>query len=115
VTFSIVTEKHEVWRLAIGGAKPEADQVPKNLGATKAPQVAAQEEVRHAEPLLLAGYEGMKQREKTIPPRSQVRLSEALDPLIELSTAMNKPDEVKKWQAERAKYPEVTSRSPKQK
>jgi hypothetical protein len=56
---------------------------------------------------LLAGYEGMKQREKKIPPQGQFRLHAALDRLIELSTATNKPDEVKKWQAERAKYPEV--------
>ncbi len=57
-----------------------------------------------AEPLLLAGFEGMKKREKTIPPAGLVRLREALDRLIELSTATNKPDEAKKWRAERAKY-----------
>jgi len=57
----------------------------------------------------------MKQREKTIPTQSQVRLPEALDRLIELSTATNKPDDAKKWQAERAKYPEVTPISPKKK
>ena len=55
--------------------------------------------------LLLAGYEGLKQREAMIPEQGKVRLPEALDRLIELSTATNKPDEVKKWQAERAKYP----------
>jgi serine/threonine protein kinase len=58
-----------------------------------------------AETLLLAGYEGMKQREKTLPEQGKIRIPEALDRLIELSTATNKPDEVKKWQAERAKYP----------
>ena len=41
------------------------------------------------------------------PKRTLVRLREALDRLIELSTATNKPDEVKKRQAERAKYPKV--------
>ncbi len=56
---------------------------------------------------MLAGYEGMKQREKTIPPQGRARLPEALDRLIELYTATNKPDEVKKWQAERAKYLEA--------
>jgi len=66
-----------------------------------------QKKYADAEPLLLAGYEGMKQREKTIPPQGQVRLPEALDRLIELSTATHKPDEAKKWQAERAKYPEA--------
>jgi eukaryotic-like serine/threonine-protein kinase len=54
---------------------------------------------------LLKGYEEMKQREKTIPEQGKIRLPEALDRLIELYTATNKPDDVKKWQAERAKYP----------
>jgi tetratricopeptide (TPR) repeat protein len=66
-----------------------------------------QKKYADAEPLLLAGYEGMKQREKTIPPQGQARLPEAIDRLIELYTATDKPDEVKKWQAERAKYREV--------
>ena len=64
-----------------------------------------QKKYADAEPLLLAGYEGMKQREKTIPPQGDTRIPEALDRLIELYTATDKPDEVKKWQAERAKYP----------
>jgi serine/threonine-protein kinase len=36
-----------------------------------------------------------------------LRIPEALDRLIELYTAINKPDEAKKWQAERAKYPDI--------
>ena len=32
------------------------------------------------------------------------------EPLIELSTATNQPEEVKKWQAERAKYPEAATK-----
>jgi hypothetical protein len=31
--------------------------------------------------------------------------AEALDRLIDLSAASNKPDEAKTWQAERTKYP----------
>jgi eukaryotic-like serine/threonine-protein kinase len=65
----------------------------------------AQRKFADAEPLLLKGYEGMKQREQSIP--SQVkkqRLCDALDRLIAFYTAVNKPDEVKKWKAERAKY-----------
>ena len=63
-----------------------------------------QKKYAEAEPLLLKGYEVMKQREKTIPPQGATRLPEALDRLIELYTATNKPDEAKKWRAERAKY-----------
>jgi eukaryotic-like serine/threonine-protein kinase len=54
---------------------------------------------------LLRGYDGLKHREKTIPEQGKIRLPEALDRLIELSAATNKPDDVKKWQTERAKYP----------
>ena len=66
-----------------------------------------QNKYTEVEPLLLKGYEGMKQREKTITPQRMSRISEALDRLIELSTATNKPEQVKKWQAERAKYPQA--------
>src|SRR5262249_44491399 len=67
-----------------------------------------QKKYAEAEPLLVKGYEGMKTREKTIPKASggELRIPEALDRLIELYTALNQPDEAKKWQAERAKYPE---------
>ncbi len=66
-----------------------------------------QKKYADAEPLLLAGYEGMKQRETTIPPQAATRIPEALDRLIDFYTATNKPDEAKKWQAERAKYPAI--------
>ena len=66
-----------------------------------------QKKYAEAEPLLLKGYEGMKQRQKSIPPQGNTRIPEALDRLIDLYTATNKPEEVKKWQAERAKYPET--------
>jgi serine/threonine protein kinase/tetratricopeptide (TPR) repeat protein len=68
-----------------------------------------QKKYAEAEPLLVKGYEGMKTREKTIPQHGggELRLPEALDRLMELYTAINKPDEAKKWQAERAKYPQA--------
>jgi non-specific serine/threonine protein kinase/serine/threonine-protein kinase len=64
-----------------------------------------QKKCADAEPLLLKGYEGMKAREKTIPKGGETRIAEALDRLIGLYTATNKPDEVKKYQELRAKYP----------
>ena len=71
------------------------------LGAS----LLSQKKYTEAEPLLLKGYEGLKQRETLLEPRDAPRLLEALDRLIELYTATNQPDEVKKWRAERAKYP----------
>jgi tetratricopeptide (TPR) repeat protein len=64
-------------------------------------------QTKYAEPLLVAGYEGMKQRQKTIPSQAQTRLPETLDRLIELYAATNRADEVRRWQAERANYPDI--------
>ena len=63
-----------------------------------------------AEPLLLAGYAGIKQHEKTIPKQAKIRLPEAVERLIDLYlyTATNKPADLKKWQAERTHYPNAT-------
>jgi hypothetical protein len=63
-----------------------------------------QKKYAEAEPLLLEGYEGMKRREKTIPPEGTICLPEAIDRLIELDTVTSRPEEAEKWQAERAKY-----------
>ena len=74
-----------------------------------------QKKYADAEPLLLKGYEGLKQREKTIPAPGKIRLPEAIDRLIELSTATNKPEEAKKWRAERAKYAAEQAPPPREK
>lgn len=66
-----------------------------------------QKKYAEAEPLLLKGYEGLKKIEKTISPQNESPFPDALDRLIEFYTVTNKPDEVKKWRAERAKYPNV--------
>jgi hypothetical protein len=64
-----------------------------------------QKKYAEAEPLLLKGYEGMKALEKTPAPDAarlalQQRLAEALDRLIELYTATNRPDEAARWRKE---------------
>ena len=74
-----------------------------------------QKKYAEAEPLLRQGYEGMKAREKAIPSQSSTRLPEALDRLIELYTATDKPGEVTKWRAERAKYPDIAPPPPERK
>jgi hypothetical protein len=56
------------------------------------------------EPLLREGYKGLKARAGSIPPASAARIPEAADRLIELYTARNRPEEVEKWRAERARY-----------
>ncbi len=59
-----------------------------------------QKKYADAEPLLLAGYEGMKQREKTIPPPGKVRIPEAVERLVQLYEAMDKKDDAAKWRKE---------------
>jgi tetratricopeptide (TPR) repeat protein len=68
-----------------------------------------QQKYAEAEPLLVMGYEGMKAREATIPQTGggELRIPEAIDRLIELYTATNKPEAAKRWRTERAKYPET--------
>ena len=68
-----------------------------------------------AEPLLLAGYEGKIQREKTMRGQGRVRVTEVLDRRIGLSIATNKPDGVKNWQAKQVNYREVRLTPPEKK
>ncbi|MBX9625937.1 MAG: hypothetical protein K2X82_19210, partial [Gemmataceae bacterium] len=62
-----------------------------------------------AEPLLVAGYEGLVAVRRSIPPvpQAQVNLPEAADRLVELYQKLGKPDEAARWRAVRAKYPFV--------
>jgi serine/threonine protein kinase len=60
-----------------------------------------------AEPQLLEGYRGMRKREKAIPPQGRDRIPEALDRLVTLYVRTKRPDEAKKYRAERANYPEL--------
>ena len=57
----------------------------------------AQRKFDEAEPLLLSGYEGMKQREGTIPQQDKPRLTKALRRLVKLYEEWGKPDEATKW------------------
>jgi tetratricopeptide (TPR) repeat protein len=58
-----------------------------------------QKKYTEAEPLLKAGYEGMKARVKTIPPQGKVRLTEAAERLLQLYQATDRKDEARKWEA----------------
>ena len=59
---------------------------------------------------MLAGYQGMKQREAKIPPLGQIRLTEALERLVELDEALEKKDEAAKWRKELEARKEATLR-----
>ncbi len=53
--------------------------------------------IEEAEPLLLVGYQGMKQRENKMPVPAKLRITEALDGLIQLYDDWGKPEEAEKW------------------
>jgi len=50
------------------------------------------------------GYEGMKQRAKTIPPPAKVRLPEAAGRLVQLYEATDKKDQAARWRMEQQRY-----------
>lgn len=65
-----------------------------------------QSKLDDAEPLLVEAYEGLKAREQDIPPSiAQVFLPAALDRLIELYRATNRPEQTRNYEALRAHFP----------
>ncbi len=72
----------------------------------------SQGKLEEAEPYLLAGYEGMLARQSAIGEEFNDRLHDAVSRLIRLAEAQNKPDEVKRWAAELARF-EVESQPAK--
>lgn len=59
-----------------------------------------QKKYAEAEPLIKEGYEGMKQREKTIPPADRPRLTEALERLVQLYDAQGNAAAAERWRKE---------------
>jgi eukaryotic-like serine/threonine-protein kinase len=56
-----------------------------------------QKKYAEAEPLLLQGYDGMKQRESQIPSMGKIRLTEAAERLVRLYEETNQPEKAKSW------------------
>jgi eukaryotic-like serine/threonine-protein kinase len=63
-----------------------------------------QKKYADAKPLLVAGYEGMKEREATIPAGAKIRLKEALERLVQLSEATGEPDETAQWKQKMTEF-----------
>jgi non-specific serine/threonine protein kinase/serine/threonine-protein kinase len=71
----------------------------------------AQKKYAEAEPVLLQGYEGMEEREAAIPPPGKVRLTEAVERLVQLYEAWDKKDKADEW---RKKMPPELVSPPKE-
>jgi hypothetical protein len=60
--------------------------------------LAGQKKYAAAEPLLLEGYKGMKDREQTIRmPWRTIRLTQAVERLVKLYDAWDKKDKAEEW------------------
>ena len=69
------------------------------LGAS----LAGQKKYAQAEPLLLSGYEGMIQREATIPAENRPELRRAEDWIVQLYQDWGKPEKAAEWRAKLSK------------
>jgi hypothetical protein len=59
--------------------------------------LAGQKKHAEAEPLLLAGYKGLKPRETTLPPMWKQRVADAAWRLVQLYDAIDKKEDAAKW------------------
>lgn len=64
--------------------------------------LAGQKNYTDAEPLLVAGYEGIKQREATLKNQYKTQRAEALDRLVKLYEEWGKPEQAAEWRAKQA-------------
>ncbi len=78
-------------------AKQPDDWATFNAQSLLGAALVGQKKYADAEPLLLKGYDGMKQREAKIPPQGKIRLTEALERLVQLYEAMDKKEDAAKW------------------
>jgi hypothetical protein len=62
--------------------------------------LAGRQKYADAEPLLLAGYDGLKEHEATIPPQGKFRLTDALRRLVSLYDALGKQEEAAVWRTQ---------------
>src|SRR5262249_10178429 len=89
--------------LTISDKKPLNGWVILNMKSGLGTALLGKTKSANAEPLLLAGYEGVKGPVTTMPAhyKDVLNLAEALERLVQLYEAWDKPDEAKKWRAVR--------------
>jgi non-specific serine/threonine protein kinase/serine/threonine-protein kinase len=86
--------------LAIRDKKEPDDWRTFNTRSLLGGALLVQKKYTDAEPLLLAGYQGMRQREARIPPQARIRLTEALERLVQLCQATGSKEQATKWRKE---------------
>ena len=63
-----------------------------------------QKKYAEAEPLLLSGYEGMKQREDKIPATGKSRVKETLQRLVQLYESTGQSEKAAEWKKKLAEF-----------
>jgi serine/threonine protein kinase len=92
--------------LAIREKRPSRDWETFEARSLLGGSLVGEKKYAEAEPLLLAGYKGMKERAEKIPARDKRRLNDVLRYLVRLYHATGKPEEAAKWERE------LTARGP---
>jgi hypothetical protein len=62
--------------------------------------LADQKKFADAEPMLVSGYEGLKQHEDAVPSQDKPHLKKALERLVKFYEAWGKPDKAMRWRQE---------------
>jgi non-specific serine/threonine protein kinase/serine/threonine-protein kinase len=83
--------------LAIRQQKLSDDWLLFNTKSMLGEALAGQQKFAQAEPLVVEGYRGLKEREMKIPAAFRIRLTEALQRLVDLYIAWDKPEEATRW------------------
>jgi serine/threonine protein kinase/tetratricopeptide (TPR) repeat protein len=86
--------------LAIREKKLADDWTTFNTKSMLGGALLGQKKYAEAEPLLLAGYEGMKARDAKIPSQGRPRVAAALERLVQLYEATGKKDDAARWRKE---------------
>jgi len=114
----------ELWALLVSGRFSEAEPLARESLAIHERQtpddwrtfdarsklggiLLEQKQYAEAEPLLLSGYEGMKQREADIPAAGKPRLQETLQRLVQLYDATGRAAQTAEWKQQLAKFEEA--------
>src|SRR5262249_26433634 len=71
-----------------------------------------QKKYADAEPLIVAGYEGMKAREAKIPPPGKPRFTEAAERVVRLYEEWGKKDKAAEWRTRLAKPSAAAGKQP---
>ncbi|MSU48933.1 MAG: hypothetical protein EXS37_07595 [Opitutus sp.] len=69
-----------------------------NIRSLLGGDLAGQKKFAEAEPLLVSGYDGLKQREEKITAANKARVKEALERLVQAYTGWGRPAEAAGWQ-----------------